>query len=625
MTNKFNFLACVGVVLLVLYINTHQALSDSIGESGASNDKPEQDNDAVPTPEGARSRFSLPRMFDFERFKSVFKRTYASIMEEAARKRLFLARALRAFISAVKYKYSLSSSYLAINGRSDWTPFEIKRLFSRRENISKKGTSVREEPSAENEISNDTGLPRNEQSLFPAINEEELKYEFKLISEHQKEPGFKQIMGVFKADKHSRKKREINRRLDLNLDDLFREPKVSEKIASDRITSNNPNYESPELRSFGSERVGFTLSSIPGNLAQKIIGSSGLNFASDLIGSLSSSFMGGSEVNQQAPQPSFYIQNIPVQQVDAPTPVAYQPAASQDKPWYSYQLYNEPFQGIQQLLGQPFIYNQQASPDLNSNFPQLNSEQLRSGDTSAKSADKLPDEVFIDHRKSNCFFPVRDQAGCGSCYAFAATALYEWLFCKQTGKKVAFSEQYLVDCGKSIGMHGCDGGRLPLALDFVNKFGLELRENYPYMGQEDTCPYNTEETSTERQGMGYVKVGEQSYRYLAFTFAEILLHEKPILANVELDNKFSEYGGGVDELAECIEDYRHSMLLIGSGREDGKEYWLFRNSHGTDWGEEGYYKLSKQSKCVNSKFEFTLIADFKVNFHKGSDEKSQTS
>jgi cathepsin H len=55
--------------------------------------------------------------------------------------------------------------------------------------------------------------------------------------------------------------------------------------------------------------------------------------------------------------------------------------------------------------------------------------------------------------------PVKNQGGCGSCWAFSTVGAMEshWNILAK-GKNWTFSEQQLVDCAQAFDNHGCNGG-----------------------------------------------------------------------------------------------------------------------------------------------------------------------
>lgn len=181
---NFNLITSTGTLLLVLYTTTYDALFDLIIYK--TNEKYGL-NRIKESIRSAGIRYALPKLFNFERFKRLFKRSYESMMEEALRKKIFLAKALRAFVSAVKYKFSFSSSYLAINGKSDRTPDEVKQIFMH--------ISRDIDQSKLNSLQGSGNIRSlEEQDIIPAVNENDLKEEFNEVAGHQDKPGFREII-----------------------------------------------------------------------------------------------------------------------------------------------------------------------------------------------------------------------------------------------------------------------------------------------------------------------------------------------------------------------------------------------------------------------------------------------
>lgn len=58
--------------------------------------------------------------------------------------------------------------------------------------------------------------------------------------------------------------------------------------------------------------------------------------------------------------------------------------------------------------------------------------------------------------------------------------------------------------------------------------------------------------------------------------------------------------GGV--LSDCgsVSGINHAVQLVGYETDDGKDYWLLRNSWGTHfWGEHGYFRIERGKNLCN--------------------------
>lgn len=203
----------------------------------------------------------------------------------------------------------------------------------------------------------------------------------------------------------------------------------------------------------------------------------------------------------------------------------------------------------------------------------------------------------LDWRKKGFVTPVKNQGQCGSCWAFSATGSLEGQHFRKTGKLVSLSEQNLVDCSKSYDNHGCNGGSMENAFEYIKaNGGIDTEESYPYLGHEEReCKFKKEDVGATVTGM--VNVKEGSEKDLKNAVATV----GPVSVAIDASQRsFQFYKQGVyDEKACSSSRLDHGVLAVGYGVLNGTKYWLVKNSWAQDWGDEGYIYMSrdKDNQC----------------------------
>ncbi|KAI5098626.1 dipeptidyl peptidase 1 precursor [Silurus meridionalis] len=199
----------------------------------------------------------------------------------------------------------------------------------------------------------------------------------------------------------------------------------------------------------------------------------------------------------------------------------------------------------------------------------------------------------------NYVSPVRNQASCGSCYSFATMGMLEARIRVQTNntQQPIFSPQQVVSC--SLYSQGCDGGFPYLIGKYVQDFGVVDEQCFPYTGKDSPCSVPSDCPRSYVSDYHYVG-GFYGACNEAAMMTE-LVRDGPMGVAFEVYPDFMHYKEGIYHhtgLRDSINPFEltnHAVLLVGYGRsqETGEKYWIVKNSWGTDWGEDGFFRIRR--------------------------------
>ncbi|CAF3466389.1 unnamed protein product [Rotaria socialis] len=166
-----------------------------------------------------------------------------------------------------------------------------------------------------------------------------------------------------------------------------------------------------------------------------------------------------------------------------------------------------------------------------------------------------------------------------------------------TGTRIQLSQQQIVDCSPN---NGCSGGFFGATFRYIKQSGgLAYETSYPYVGTQQSCSLESVEIGSI-QGYGTTPNGnEEEMKRALSTYG-------PLAVGVYVTSDFQFYGpsqragtSDIIDIASCPKTIDHAIAIVGYGTENGQDYWLVRNSWGTDWGLNGYFKIArnKDSMC----------------------------
>jgi hypothetical protein len=190
--------------------------------------------------------------------------------------------------------------------------------------------------------------------------------------------------------------------------------------------------------------------------------------------------------------------------------------------------------------------------------------------------------------------PIRNQGGCGSCWAFAAVGPVECNILIRDGHSVDLSEQWLVSCTDA---GSCDGGWHTEAFEYFledgptdpcGDNGAVLEQYFPYVAWDAPCecPYPHDYFLNR-----WALIGQGNNVPPPFFIKQAILDHGPVAVALSVNSAFQAYNGGVFN-SNSDGQINHAVTLVGWDDNQGAAgVWYLRNSWGTGWGEDGYMRI----------------------------------
>ncbi|CAL6034601.1 Cathepsin_B [Hexamita inflata] len=194
---------------------------------------------------------------------------------------------------------------------------------------------------------------------------------------------------------------------------------------------------------------------------------------------------------------------------------------------------------------------------------------------------------------------VRNQANCGSCWAFSSVGPFadNRCFSGKDATRVIYSEQYMVSC--DTGSEGCDGTYyLTAPQNFLKKTGVPTDKCVTYKSGKNGVTGKCPTTCDDKSPLVLVKSSAFADVCTSEESLKVALTQGAVQTAFTVYSDFMYYTKGIYQHKFGSQEGGHAVTFVGYGEENGVKYWIVRNSWDVTWGEKGYFRIIRgKNEC----------------------------
>ena len=229
---------------------------------------------------------------------------------------------------------------------------------------------------------------------------------------------------------------------------------------------------------------------------------------------------------------------------------------------------------------------------------------------------ELPDEWLwnnVNGTGASLITTIRQQhipQYCGSCWAqAAASSLSDRIKIARAGRwpEINIAPQVLISCETPD--DGCHGGYALNAFKWMSENEITDETCSIYMARgHDNGQVCSGMTMCRNCNPGeacyvpdeYMVYGVDEYGTVTGEDAmkQELYQRGPLACGIAVPEALETYTGGIFCDTTGDTEIVHDISIVGYGSENDQPYWLVRNSWGTHWGEQGFFRVCRGSNNI---------------------------